>query len=431
MSEFLATASIWLPGVLAMLALVGASGFFSASETALFYLSREELRRMQSGHASERLAASLMRDPDRLLTVVLFWNLIVNLTYFAVNLVTAKHLIAAQQSTAAVVIGLVGVAGLILLGEVGPKSLAVLYPRPIAVVASVPLVIASRLLDPVLPLFRGITTALRRAMAPNLVPEPYLQIEDIERAIETSELGGEMVRLEQLLLSRLLELSDMTARELMRPRGTYPVWQSPVHLEHLRQRGLIPELLLICGADRDTIEKALPLYELSQLPQRNLEAIADNVIYVPWCETVASTLATLRRELVSVACVVNEYGETIGILTEEDILDTVLNPTSNRAQRLLEREPVVFAPDGRIIAHGLASLRNLASRLDLDYEVKEDSPVTITALLHDELARFPQVGDTCEWQGYRVRVTHAGEPGDPLEVELTRLPGITPLTEPE
>src|SRR5690606_3727483 len=100
------SAALWLPGVVAMTLLAAASAFFSASETAIFSLSREELRRMQTGNPGERLTATLMRNPDRLLTVILFWNLMINLSCFAVGLVTAKRLVDAQQPAAAGVLGL-------------------------------------------------------------------------------------------------------------------------------------------------------------------------------------------------------------------------------------------------------------------------------------------------------------------------------------
>ncbi|HEX6987250.1 MAG TPA: CNNM domain-containing protein, partial [Planctomycetaceae bacterium] len=64
---------LWLPS-LAMLALVAASAFFSASETALFYLSPDELRSMRAGPPREQAAAALLGSPDRLLTGLLFWN---------------------------------------------------------------------------------------------------------------------------------------------------------------------------------------------------------------------------------------------------------------------------------------------------------------------------------------------------------------------
>ena len=72
MSEFLHSADLWLPGMLAMALLRVASGFFSSSETTLFYLSHDELRLFRIGKPRERLVAELLLDADRLLTGVLF-----------------------------------------------------------------------------------------------------------------------------------------------------------------------------------------------------------------------------------------------------------------------------------------------------------------------------------------------------------------------
>lgn len=413
-----------------MAVLIAASAFFSGSETALFYLPREELRRMQSGGASERLAAALLRNPDRLLTVVLFWNLLINLSYFAVNLATARQLISAGQPAAAAGLSIGGITALIFLGEVIPKGLAVLFRRPAATLAGFPLAIAARLVDPILPLLAATTSALRRMLWPQVKLEPYLEVEDIERAVETSELGVELVQLEQQILGRILDLSDMTAEEIMRPRGTYHVWQPPIHLEDLKARGTIPEILLLADNDRDTVAGSISLYDLTSLPQQHLEKIAEHVIYVPWCATVSDTLTQLRASLVSVASVVNEYGETIGIITEDDILDTLLNPHSSRGRRLLERDPVVRQPDGTLLAEGVTTLRYLAGRLDIDFELAEDAPVTIAALMHDELQRFPQVGDECLWQGHRLRVVKAGGPGEAIQVNVEQITPGTPPTSP-
>lgn len=419
MTELLETVAIWLPGVITMAVLLLASGFFSGSETALFYLSREELRRMQTGRAGERLAASLMRNPDRLLTAVLFWNLVINLSYFAVSLVIAKRLIDAGFSTTAGVLSFAALGGIILFGEVVPKIMAVVLRRTIARLAGVPMTIAIRLLDPVLPLLAMTTLGLRRAFWPRLRFEPFLEVEDLERAVETTQVGVELLQLEQQVLSRILNLSEMTAEELMRPRGTYHVLKPPVHLDQIRIRGIVPEYLLIAGEDGDSVEKAIPLYDLNAIPERNLESIADDVVYVPWCASLADTLARLRGRLLSVAAVVNEYGETIGIVSEDDVLDTILNPQSSRGRRLFEREPVVCHGE-EWIAEGLTTLRHLASELGFEYEPGEDGLLTVVGLMHDELERFPVVGDECLWEGHRLRVIRAGAPGAAIQVAVRR-----------
>lgn len=427
MNEIMDTVAIWLPGIVTMGVLVAASGFFSGSETALFYLSREDLRRMQTGNSGERLAAQLMRNPDRLLTVVLFWNLVINLTYFMVSLIVAKKLMEANHSSMAGVITFGGLGGMILCGEVAPKSLAVIFRKQVAVLASWPLAIAARALDPALPFLGTTTRALRRAIWPNLKLEPYLEFDDIERAVESSELGEEIVQLEQQILGRILDLSEMHAEEIMRPRGTYKVWQPPISLEDLRNVEDPADVVLIADEDGDTIVKAIFLEELSHLPERNLESIADEVVFVPWCGSVAATLTQLRRKFVSVASVVNEYGETVGIITEGDILDTLLNPDSSRTQRLLDRDPIVKIRSGYLV-DGLTTLRYLGERLGFDYDPGDEGLLTVTSLLHEELQRFPTINDQCTWQGYRFTVKTAGGPGEAIKVEVTEIVEPQPET---
>lgn len=421
MSTFLTSTGDWLPWALIMGVLALVSAIFSSSETALFYLSRDELKRMQVGSLAERAAARLMRDPDRLLSALLFWNLVINLMYFAVSLIAARRLMAAGRPQSAATLSLVGFFLLILVGEVAPKALAVQFRRPIATLTSYFTTASVRLLDPILPFFATTTAALRRMIWPNLKQEPYLEVDDLERAVESTESGTELAHIEQQILARILEFSDMSAEEIMRPRGTYHVWQIPVHLEDLKSRGSIPEVLLIALHDRDNVTHALMLYDLDSLPEKHLEKVADPVVYIPWCATVADTLSRLRSNMVSVACVVNEYGETIGVVTEDDILDSLFNPQSSRSRRLLEREPITVDSQGRTICEGLTTLRYLASHLDIDYEVETDSPVTVTALFQDQLERFPVVGDQCDWEGYQLTVVRAGKPGEPIQVSVTPL----------
>lgn len=148
MNELLNAAPLWLPGAAAMAGLIVASGFFSGSETAIFYLSRDELRVMQMGKPRERMVAELLRDPDRVLTAILFWNLLINLTYFAVSVVTARQLVRGGYSGLAGLISFLALAAIIVFGEIVPKSLSITLRRHIAVLVSYPLALAVRILDP-------------------------------------------------------------------------------------------------------------------------------------------------------------------------------------------------------------------------------------------------------------------------------------------
>ncbi len=129
MSDFLHSTEQWLPGLVAMLVLMGLSAFLSASETALFFLSHEEIRGFRTGRARERAVVALLSDPDRVLTGILFWNLVVNLLFFAVSIVVSQRLIAAHLHSAAGVFAFVAIVALLLFGEVVPKVIAAMGRR--------------------------------------------------------------------------------------------------------------------------------------------------------------------------------------------------------------------------------------------------------------------------------------------------------------
>ncbi len=404
MNDFLQSAHLWAPGMAAMLCLILGSGFFSASETALFYLSHDELRSFRVGKPRERVAAALLGDADRLLTAVLFWNLVINLAYFAVSVVVAQRLDAEGQTAAAYTYGVASLFGIILLGEVLPKSTAVVFRRSLASLVSWPLALAVRLLDPITPSLRYVTLLARRAFWPHVVHEPYLQADDLERAVEASELSDEVIRQERQVLHNILDLSEITIEEVMRPRGTYVSQSVPVHLRDLNGEAPPGDTLIIQEQGTDEVDSAVPLADFAIVPDRNLEQAAEEVVHVPWCANLAYTLGLLRDRFCSVASVVNEYGETIGIVTYEDIIDTVLVPQPSRAKRVLRREPVLEIAPGRYHVEGITTLRYLCKRLDLEYEPEPDGQVTVSGVLNDRLERIPVVGDECLWRGYRFQV---------------------------
>lgn len=398
---------LWLPGMMAMLCLVAASGFFSASETALFYLSHEELRTMRVGSAGDRLAAALMRHPDRLLTAILFWNLVINLAYFATSVVVARQLLQQGFAAGAGFFGLASLFGIIVFGEVLPKSMAVVFRRRLSSLVSFPLAVAVRVLDPITPVLGRLTVIARRTFWPHLQREPVLEADDLERAVEASELSADVIEQERQVLHNILDLSEMTAEEIMRPRGTYVALPPPISLADLGNR--VPEsgYVMVLEEGTEDIEQAVPLLEFSDIPATGLEQAAEDVVYVPWCAPLADVFQTLRDRFCGVAVVVNEYGETIGIVTYEDILDTIFSAQPSRAKRILQREPVLEVAPDTYHVEGMTTLRYLSHRLGLDYEPADDGVYTVAGLLQDELEHLPRVGDECQWRGYRLRVISA------------------------
>ncbi len=321
-----------LPEIFAMLFLIGASGFFSCSEAAFFSLSRSERTAMKIGTAPERAVVTMLQRPERLLTAILFWNLTINMAYFAlasiVSLRLGREEAAAGEATwLPQAFALEALLAIILLSELAPKNVAVLKPRRLSCLLALPLRAATRALDPVLPWFQAVSRVSARLLLPQLEPEPYLEIDDLERAIEIGATGTlddeKLLHQERLVLQRIIDLSNARVEELMQPRRRCTVLPPPLAIVDL-PKSVAGDYVLITENESDQILSALPTELLALAPENHLERRAEPVAYVPWCATAASALDLLRTERRHVAAVINEIGETIGIVTLERLLDAVL-----------------------------------------------------------------------------------------------------------
>ena len=214
-----------------------------------------------------------------------------------------------------------------------PKSVGVLANRKLAGLLGAPLTIAVRMIDPIMPSLRFVNLLSRRMIWPGFKSEPYLEVSDLERAIALSTTDAKLVAQEQAALRNIVLLSEIRADEWMRPRTQFLTFRPPVSLAALNGRMTPSGYMLITEPDSEEVESAIHLKELFDVPRERLEHYAEPVIYVPWCATVADALQEMQRRNRQVAAVVNEYGETIGILTFEDVLDTVFSYSPSRSRR--------------------------------------------------------------------------------------------------
>jgi CBS domain containing-hemolysin-like protein len=401
----------WAPGTMTMLILILLSGFFSASETALFYLTHEELRTFRAGNSKQRTVALLLSNPDRLLTAVLFWNLLINLSYFAISIVVAQRLVLYEFPKAAAFFGVFSLAGMILFGEVLPKSFAVVFKQHLSEIVSWPMAFAVRVLDPIIPALGKTTRILRRTFWPQIKHEPYLDADDLDKAVEASESSQNIIQQERQILHNILDLSEIKIEEIMRPRGTYSLIPSTDSWEKYSEINPSCGYLIFQNKETEQIESAVSLTALATHPPGQLASIREKVLYVPWCSTIAETLELLKSRFYSLAVVINEYSETIGIATQNDILDSILSPESSRAKRLLQRDPIIKIAPNRFHVEGLTTLRYLSKFFKLGYEPGADSLVTVAGMFHEELERIPEVGDECYWNDFRIRVINVTKKG--------------------
>jgi putative hemolysin len=404
------------PWLLVMTALVAAMALLAASEAALFYLRRPQRRVMAGGTPRERTAAALLADPERLLTAILFWNLLVNLAYFTLAAVIGLRLQQRGGATAAAGFAMAILLAAVVFGEMLPKSLALLRPRQWAVAVAVPLALLVRTVDPFVPVFRLLQLLTRRLLWPGFQAEPYLQTRDLERAVELSAGDAALLEREQDVLESVVHLSEIRADELMRPRVQLATFHPPVTLAALRAHPPASGYLLVTETDSEELASVAALRQLSELPDENLQRRAEPVLYVPWCARAAAVLELMRRHRRSAAAVVNELGETIGILTLDDIFQTIFSRAPSRSQRLLRRPSIRAVRPGLWHVTGMTSLRRLARYFEVPRPPSKT--VTVAGVLQETLGHLPQAGEECRWGPFHLRVLKVPERGQ-LLVELT------------
>lgn len=403
-----------------MLGLVVISAGFSGSETALFYLSREDAEAMRRGTSRERLAIDLLARPDRLLTAILFWNLVVNLSYFAVGILTARRLLDAGFDVVAGIMNLAGVIMIITLGEIVPKSLALVAGRTVAGLVSVPLALATRILDPMIPMLGHAASAVRRVWHPQIEPESLLEPRDLDNAAKLFEAGSELTVERARVFRNVLDLLDLCAEDLMWPRARFSsLGKSSISGTEYTLL-LAGNVVVVLRPDEET-DLVTAVHRLSEDRAVLDRSDFQPLIYVPWSAPApAATLPLVEAGCVAVG-VVNEYGDVIGIVSAEDALEPIVNPSASRARRLLEREPIVQLDDDRFRVEGMTLLRVLAERLGLSEDaVEEDAgdSRTVAGLIHDRLGRFASVGDEIEWMDRLFTVVKASARGEVVvEVE--------------
>ena len=410
----------YAPAFAAMFVLMAASAFFSASEAAFFSLSREDRQRLAEGGRLAKLASRLSGHSERLLNSILLGNLIVNLLTFTLSAIVAFQLQERGHGTLAGAVAVGALFGVLLFCEVLPKDFAVLAPRFFAVLFALPISFVVQVLRPILPVLKTVNLLSRRLFWPDFEPEACLRLGDLEKAVTLSREDATLLKQEQRVLQNIVSLSEIHVEELMRPRSHVKIFPPPVSLDRVAEElnGKRPPggFLLISEPDSDEIASAVSLTRLADVPSETLwQSDSEPILYIPWSVSVAEAFDQLLENGKEVAAILNEFGDTIGVLTVDDILETLFTREQGRSRRLLNRLELQRIGPDRWEVNSLTGLRRLQRKFGA--ALPEHSSVTVGGLLREILERLPRQGDMCRWGIFEFHVIELGN-ADDMVIEL-------------
>jgi len=390
-----------------MVVLLGCSGFFSGTETALFSLSRGQIYRMRrSGSRGAHLVSSLMAHPKRVLNSLLLGNMIVNVAFASL----AAFMILDMKSAGAAtwVAGLWSVVPLlvlILLGEVAPKMLALVIAERWALLAAGPAALLERLCAPVLRVIDAvIVSPLMRIFVPPAETDlGRIDAVELSALLDLSARRGVIDHDTSSLLREIVELTDIRVGEIMVPRVDMIAFDAdrPADgLVELFRRTRLRKIPVFEG-DVDHIIGVVHAKHLLLDGATDLRSQITSVPFVPEAGNIERALLQFRIKGTQMAIVVDEYGGTAGLVTMEDILEEIVGDIPDPRDR--QRAPAVRRTGGgQYLLDGNLSIHDWADAFKIDLSGKRIS--TVGGFVTLLLGRIPRVGDVADYRNLRFVV---------------------------
>jgi len=405
--------------LLAIVLLLVCSAFFSGSETALFSLTpgrREELKTSRP-HASRRVD-SLLSDPGRLLGTLLLGNLIVNTAASGVFTLALLALARHSGTSEALLLGAGGIVltvVLLIFCEVTPKVMASRNPGTFVPLVAGPVRVARVVLLP----FTTLLMRVSRRLTPKQHEPAMLSDDELHTMIDVGKQRGVIFGSEEEILTNLVGLEKRTVSEVMTPR---------IDIVAVPENMTIREAAATCrdaGFSRvpvfhDTIDHVSGTVYAKDLlsaddPNAPVCSLCRPAFFVPEVKHLPPLLDELRRKGSHIAVVVDEFGQTSGLVTLEDLLEAVFGEIVDEYD-VVEELPYSKLDEHSYLVDGeidLATLNRLFRRAftGLGHE-------RLSAFMQDKLGRLPSEGDIITHRTLEITVKETA--GPKLEKVLIR-----------
>ncbi|MCC6586850.1 MAG: HlyC/CorC family transporter [Bryobacterales bacterium] len=439
--------------------IIALNGFFSSAEVALLSVRQSRLRQLaDEGATGAHAALSLLANPERLLSVVQVGVTLASLglgwagedTVYALMLKVIQPVETPQIATAlhavAFTLSFLLITYMhVVIGEVVPKNLAIDKADRLAVLVAPTLLFFSRVAGPFVTVIERSASVVSRAIG--LTGESQTAShtpEEIKFIVGAARKHGFLQDTEEGAIASLLDLRELSAREIMTPRGAIagapiesdlddllrafhenkysrmPIYErSPEHVV-----GIVyaKDLLGVWQQRRRANQRRRPA------PQFDIKRLLRQPEVVPETKPVLQLMETFRSSGRHMALVVDEFGSVTGLVTLEDVLEQIFGDIADEHDVRLPSQTEVWE---ELELEGITRLRDLETQylielpMDADYE-------TLAGFLLFRLGYIPIPGETVEFQDLRFTVLEMDR-NRIVKVKIERVPPppADPATEPQ
>ncbi len=381
------------------------SSFFSATETAFTAINKIRLRaKADDGDKGAKRVLKLADNYNRLLTTILIGNNIVNILASSLGTLLFISWISWNESLATTLSTVVLTVVVLIFGEITPKTLAKEFPEGFARFASVPIMVLEYILIPFTFLFglwKKLLLKIFKHKEDNTITDDELKI-----MVEEAEQEGGINAQESDLIKSAIEFNDLEAKDILVPRVDLVAVDVSTPLEEVDKIFMETRYSRL-PVYKDSIDNIIGiLHEKDFIKQRmdgafSLEKASRPAIFVVSTTKISAVLQLLQKSKSHMAVVSGEFGDTVGIITMEDILEELVGEIWDEHDEVMK--DITKVSDNEYKVLGSTSVNDLSEFFELG-DIESDS-ATVGGWVIDMLGKVPDMGDEATYENLQITVS--------------------------
>lgn len=404
------------------------SAFFSSAETALTTVNRIRIRTLaEEGSKRADTVLAITDDSGKMLSAILIGNNIVNLS--AASLTTSLAY-SFGGSMVAIASGILTVL-ILLFGEITPKTMATIHAEKMALIYAPVISIFMKIMTPAIFIINGLSIGVLFLLRVDPNAKNNIMTEnELRTIVDVSHEDGVIESDERQMINNVFDLGDARAKDVMVPR---------VHVTFADIDSTYEELIEIFREDKytrlpvfkdttDNVVGTINMKDLLLYDNTNGFHISDimrEAYFTYEYKSISELLVEMRQASFNIAIVLDEYGETAGLITLEDILEEIVGEIHDEYDEN-EEDFIQEIDEREYIVEGSTNLDDLNDRLELNLSSEEYD--SLGGFIIERLDRLPEEGDRIDTEdGIHMIVERL----DKNRIELVHLylPEATPQPE--
>ena len=382
------------------------SAFFSSAETAFMTVSRIKIRSlMDEGNRHAALVAKIIDNSGKMLSAVLIGNNIVNISCSALATTFTINVWGSYATGIAT-----GVLTLFVLifGEITPKNLASKFNTKLVLLYAPVIYGLMIILTPVIFIVDHLAGIVLKLFGTNSKDKSNtITEEELRTIVKVSHEEGIIEKDERQIIDNLFDFGDTSVKDVMIPRIDMTVadvnssYDDIITLFKSTMYTRIP----IYENDTDNVIGTLNIKDLIVTnvdDSFNIRKIMREPFFTYEHKNTSELFKEMQLKRYSIAIVLDEYGQTAGLVTMEDILEEIVGNILDEHDE--EDTYIEKKPDGTFVMNGMTPLEEVGEALNLDFE--DEDYDTLNGLLISLIDKIPSEHEVFEvkYKGYIFEV---------------------------